>query len=364
MKIAFFHELTPLSGARKVVEEYGKILRKDHSIDLFYVDDIEDKKVKKIFNKVYYFKFKFKKYEGNNWKTRLYKDSIELLKLYFLHKKISNIIKGNKYDFIFINPSKFTQAPFLLRFIEKSVYFCEEPLRIVYDNLFEFSKDINSIKKIYEKLNRKVRKFIDKDNIKKANIVLANSQFTKDNINKAYGIKACLCYLGVAPKKFLPLTIKKEYDLLFIGEKNNIEGYDLLEDVIKLYKQAPKVMIVVRDIDGNGISEENLIKEYNKSKIVLTLSKNEPFGLSIIEAMACGVPVIALNEGGFKESVVDNKTGFLIKRNPYDLKAKIDLLLEDDNLRDRLGKAGRNRVLTNFTWKISVSNFLKFIRNL
>ncbi len=362
MKIAFFHELTPLSGARKVVEEYGKILRKEHEVDLYYVDDNEDKRVLKFFNNVYYFKFNEKHWRGNNWKAKLYKDSIELIKLYFLHKKISKIIKAKKYDSVLVNPSKFTQAPFLLRFVNKPIYFCEEPLRIVYDELFSIPKDLGFSKIIYEKINRKIRKIIDKRNIKSLWIVLANSNYSRQNVKKAYGIEAYTCYLGADTKKFKSLKIKKTHDLLFVGEKAVIEGYDLLEQTLKLYREKPSVEYVIRNEKGEGIPENNLIEAINNSKIVLALSKNEPFGLLPIEAMSCEVPVIAVSEGGFKESVIDGKTGFLIDRKSEELKDKIDLLLSDDKLRAQMGENGRKLVLDKFTWAKSANRFLNITK--
>lgn len=362
MRIAVFHELTPLSGARKVVEEYGRVLGRNHAVDLFYVDKHEDKDVENIFRKIYFFKFNEKKWLGNNWSAKVYKDTAELIRLYFLHKRISLIIQKEKYDFVFVHPSKFTQAPFLLKFIDKTVYFCQEPLRIVYDDFLKISKDINFIKKTYEKLNRKIRKFIDRENIKKAGIVLANSLFSMENIKKAYGVDARLCYLGVDTNKFYPANIKKKIDVLFVGEKAGIEGYDILKDVLKLYKKPPIVEFVSRRRNGSGINEEALIKKIIESRIVLALSRNEPFGLISIESMACGIPVIALNEGGLRESVINGRTGFLINPNPKELKDKIDILLHDSNLRDKMGKAGRDRVLANFTWETSVNNFLNLLK--
>jgi len=357
MKIAFFHELTPLSGARKVVEEYGKILGKEHTIDLYYVDDKEDVTISLFFNKIHYFKF-----ARSN--SRIYRDSISLIKLFFLHKKIAKIIKNEGYDFVFVSPSKFTQAPFILRFIDKSIYFCQEPLRIVYDPLFILPKNLNIFKRFYEKINRFNRKVIDKNNINKVKIILANSQFSKDNIKKAYGVNARVCYLGVDADKFKPLKSKKSTDILFIGEKEFIEGFDLLDKTMSLYKKIPILNFVSRDVNGVGISEKKLISEINKSKIVLTLSKSEPFGLIPIESMACEVPVIAVNEGGFKESVIDGKTGFLIDRKPEDLKKTINLLLVNDKLIAEMGKSGRELVLNKFTWTKSANKFLSLAKTI
>src|ERR1035437_5921652 len=229
MNIAVFYELTPLSGARKVVEEYGKILKTDNLVDLYYVDEKEDEKNKVIFSNVYFFKFIERQWKGNNWKNKLYKDSVELVKLFLLHRKIARLINEKQYDFIFVNPSKFTQAPFLLRFLsKKSVYYCQEPLRIVYDEFLNTPKGLPLLKNIYEKMNRTIRKRIDRINLNKASLVLANSIFSKNNIKNAYGRKAYICYLGVDADKFKALDLKKEWDLFFLGDKAEIEGFDLL----------------------------------------------------------------------------------------------------------------------------------------
>jgi glycosyltransferase involved in cell wall biosynthesis len=355
MKIAFFHELTQLSGARKVVNEYGKILSKDHQVDLYYLDEKEDLEVEKIFNKVHFFRF-----SSNH--SRLYRDSIELVRLFLLHKKIAKIIKKNSYDCIFISPSKFTQSPFLLGLVNNAVYFCQEPLRIVYDPLMSIPEDLSIIKKSYELLNRRVRKLIDANNLHDASIVLCNSEFSRDNIYKAYDVNAKVCYLGVDVEKFTPKKSKKFYDLLFVGEQLEVEGYDLLKEVLKMYKKQLLVRYIARDESGESITEEELVKEINKSKIVLALSRNEPFGLLPLEAMSCGVPVVAVSEGGLKESVINGVTGYLIKRNKSELKAQIDLLLSNESLRNKLGKNSRERVLSKFTWDESVERFLAIIK--
>lgn len=361
MRIAFFHELTPLSGARKVIGEYGKILAKNYTIDLFYVDNIEDKKNINIFNKVFFFEFKQKKYQGKDWKSRLYIDTIELIKLYSLHKKISNIMEENKYDFVFINPSKFTQAPFLLRFINRSVYFCQEPLRIAYEKDLGIPKDLSPYKKIYELLTRNIRKKIDSENIKKTNIILANSEFSQKNIKRIYRRSSSLCYLGVDVDRFKPLDIEKEYDILFLGQKDRIEGYNLLLEAIGLFDKKPMVKVIERNEDGLGINDEQLVREYNKAKILVVLSRNEPFGLIPLEAMSCGVAVVAVSEGGFQESIIDGKTGLLIKRNSKDLYLVLVKLLKNDALRKQLGANSREYVIENWTWEKSVKRFLEII---
>lgn len=359
MKIAFFHELSDYSGAKRVLEEYGKILSKNNRIDLYYVSEIEDKKIKKNFSSVFFYKFKEKKWRGNDWATKLYKDTYELLKLYFLHKKISNSINKKKYDFVFVSPSRYTQSPFILRFIKgKKVYFCQEPLRIIYDEKVSVFKNLTTGKLIYEKLNRIKRKYIDLKNIEKSDLILCNSSFSKNNIKRAYNLDAFVCYLGVNVNIFKRDLDNKKNDILYIGNKSEIEGFDLLKKTLRLYKTRPKVKLLLGE---RKLTDEQLVKEYNIAKLTLVLSRNEPFGLIPIESMACETPVIALSEGGLKESVINEKTGYLVKPEEIEIKSKIDLLLSNDEHRTKMGKNARKFVLSKFTWEKSATNFLYLI---
>jgi len=75
----------------------------------------------------------------------------------------------------------------------------------------------------------------------------------------------------------------------------------------------------------------------------------EGLPVSILEAMACGKPVVATKHRGCEDTVVDGATGFLVGiRNPDDLAGKIGTLLDDTSLRDEMGQAGRKRVEEHF----------------
>jgi starch synthase len=85
----------------------------------------------------------------------------------------------------------------------------------------------------------------------------------------------------------------------------------------------------------------------------------EPFGLVNLEAMACETAVVASRVGGIPEIVVDGETGFLVEYQEADPEAfanglaeRIGRVLEDPALAERMGKAGRRRVLDLFTWPV------------
>ncbi len=350
MKIAFFHELHA-GGARRASNEFAKQLRKNHTVDLYITDEGLNSKEKNFYDRIFFFKFLPIKWNGNDWRGKLYKDTYELYKLYKLHKNIAKVIDKKKYDIVFVQPSKLTQAPFILRFLKsKNMYYCQESLRIVYDKSFRINKQLPKYKYIYESVNRFIRKIIDKKNIKSANQVLVNSNFTKRNIFSAYNISSKVCYMGVDTNIFKPSKIKKTNDILYIGAYAYSDGYTDLKKILSKNTQKYKVLILAQE--RKWIDNDLLLRSlYSQSKIALALSHNEPFGLIPLEAMACGVPIIAINEGGYKESVVNGKTGFLVSRNTVLLQKKINYLLKNKKILEKFSYESRSHILQNWTWE-------------
>jgi starch synthase len=108
---------------------------------------------------------------------------------------------------------------------------------------------------------------------------------------------------------------------------------------------------------GRFIPLEDLIHLYTGAAVFVCPSVYEPFGLVNLEAMACETAVVASRVGGIPEIVVEGDTGYLVD---YDadqietfissLAARVDELLRDPDLANRMGKAGRERVLRHFGW--------------
>ncbi len=355
MKIAIFHELHS-GGARKAVNEIANQLKKVHTVDLYTTNEKIDKDEDRFFSKIISYPFFSKKWSGKDWKIKLYKDTVELYRLYLLHKNIAVKINDEKYDFVFVHPSQFTQAPFILRFLkQKKIYYCEEPLRLAYDSTLKLNANISSFKKTYEAMNRWIRKKIDRSNIHHADLILANSKNTQHNIASAYNMKSLVSYLGVNESIFKPKKIKKDIDILYIGAKDSIDGYDLMQTIINILKNKP---IVKYHIPGENWlkNEKDLVRLYQRSKIVVCLAKNEPFGLIPLEAMACGVPVVAVNDGGYRETVIDGKTGYLVLRDPKLIAKKIKFLLSHSQTLISFGNNARDHIMKNWTWWKSVKN--------
>ncbi|MGB8179628.1 MAG: glycosyltransferase family 4 protein [Acidimicrobiales bacterium] len=104
-----------------------------------------------------------------------------------------------------------------------------------------------------------------------------------------------------------------------------------------------------------GVSDEELARLYGEAEIAIVPSLYEGFSLPAIEAMSCAVPVVATTGGALPEVVgVSGETGLLVEpNNPDALVEAIARLLDDGALRDRLGAAGRERVIERFTWQVT-----------
>lgn len=105
------------------------------------------------------------------------------------------------------------------------------------------------------------------------------------------------------------------------------------------------------------ISREELIHLHTGATVFACPSIYEPFGLVILEAMACETAVVASRVGGIPEIVVGGETGFLVDYDPSDtetfttnLAAGIARVLDDPALAERMGRAGRRRAVESFGW--------------
>ncbi len=105
----------------------------------------------------------------------------------------------------------------------------------------------------------------------------------------------------------------------------------------------------------SGISDAELARAYAEAEVAVVPSLYEGFSLPAVEAMACGVPVVATTGGALPEVVGrDGETGLLVPPDdPEALAAAIGRCLDDPDLRERLGRAGRDRVLHRFTWQVT-----------
>lgn len=149
----------------------------------------------------------------------------------------------------------------------------------------------------------------------------------------------------------------KEPHLFICGKGENKAEFERLIDE----KGLNDVVII------EGYIPNNTIPNYLRSIDVFCLGSqldSESFGVSAVEAMACGVPIIATDVDGFKEVVVNNETGFIVSRNnSQEMTEKMYILYKDKSLRDRFGQNGRQRVISLYDWNENVNSLLQVIED-
>jgi glycosyltransferase involved in cell wall biosynthesis len=142
------------------------------------------------------------------------------------------------------------------------------------------------------------------------------------------------------------LKAEREVELVVIGKPH--PGGRVDQAITRLGLAS-----VVRCV--SGISDHELARLYGEAQVAVVPSLYEGFSLPAVEAMACGVPVVATTGGALPEVVgADGETGLLVAPDdPGALARAIARLLDNPALRAKLGAAGRRRVLDRFTWEVT-----------
>src|SRR5487761_1956826 len=176
--------------------------------------------------------------------------------------------------------------------------------------------------------------------------VLSVSHNSKVDIHAQMGV--ALERLTVVPvlEAVAKLRVEREIDLIVIGRPR--PGGRVARALERL-----GLSDIVTTI--SGVSDEELARLYGEAEVAIVPSLYEGFSLPAIEAMSCGVPVVATTGGALPEVVgVTEETGLLVEpNNPEALVVAIGRLLDDEALRARLGAAGRQRVMERFTWEVT-----------
>ncbi|MCP3928803.1 MAG: glycosyltransferase family 4 protein [Bacteroidetes bacterium] len=240
----------------------------------------------------------------------------------------------------------------------------------------------------------------------KGNGIIAVSEGIRQHIHENYRAKGevRLIFRGVDELHFDPEKIgverigklRKKWDIIddvpvimLPGRLTRLKGQAIFIDSLALIKNNNFQAILVGDTAENpGYVNElkELISNYNLQEkvrlvgycddmpagfamadLVLSASSSEPeaFGRTTVEAMAMGKPVIATAHGGSLETVVDGKTGWLIKpSNPLDMAKKINAALTNTERLKNFGAEGQKRVRENFTTQSMCSQTILLYKQL
>ncbi len=241
MKVAVFYNFS-FGGAKRSVYEHVKGLTKlGHTVDVYTTDSEHGMfDPGKVASNEYRYAFVPRK-SMLPVIGRLFHDIGTFSSLRKLHKHIAKELDSRSYDIALIHSDVLTQTPFILRFLKTtSVYYCLEPLRMVYEYSLRISDNWSFPNRLYESVNRLIRKNIDRINARSADYTLTLSYFGREYMIHAFNLYPKVSYLGVDIKIFRPAKTKRKNQVLFVAEKEYIYGYDLAEAAMHYIPEKKK----------------------------------------------------------------------------------------------------------------------------
>ncbi len=243
---------------------------------------------------------------------------------------------------------------------------------------------LKSISKANAIINFTKRDMIEIDKIfenKKQNYILPpfpdTSIFYKKNLNKISLKKQFATKFNIPKYDPWILTVA-----MMRNDNSKLESYEMLSKSMKLVSQ--KFFHLIVGIGPKKTHVEKILKDalyekvfflgemgqseladlYNCCDIFVWPGVNEAFGLSYLEAQACGLPIIAGKSGGVSEIIEHNKSGFLVditNKNPIYFSKAVEKLLTDVILRDNMSIDAENFIHSNRSLKITSEKLNKIL---
>ncbi len=311
------------------------------------------------------------------------------------YRRVAEEINGWA-DVALVFPCIVTPAPLLLRFLQiPSVLLMGEPLRGYIEPPIErpyyaSGRRLGSVSLFldrYDPLQKLIKTIfwrLDVGNARSARKVLAYSYYSREMLYRAYAVNAQVNYAGVDANIFNPpVDEKRDNVVLSIGRVAPEKGHDFVIKSLALLQPSIRPRLVIAGDGGDGKEkkylaqlaaernvdvtfessphQDDIITRYQRAKLVAFAPILEPFGFVPLEAMACGTPVVGVREGGVRETIADEKGGFLVDREPADMADKIALLLSDKKLWHEQSQAGRKYVQSVWRWDKSIEKLQTYL---
>lgn len=322
-------------------------------------------------------------------------------------KKCAEQINSGGFDILFANSCAFYRAAPIGRYVEMpKVLYLQEPYRWLYEALPQlpwvalesprsfkeflsfapaFLKDLGKVQLLRRQMREEIK------NAGAFDRILVNSLFSRESVLRAYGLDSKVCYLGVDADFFRPTGVKKEKFIVGMGGIYLGKGVERAITAVACIPKGKRPEIVwlgnfsdekyqkemeklAQDLDVKIVfkvqpPQEEILGTLNRASLMIYTSLLEPLGLAPLEANACGTPVVAIAEGGVRETIKDGVNGFLAP--DYDPELLGQLILrttEDAELLERMSRKCRDYVLNGWTWQAAAGrleeNLVKAVNNL
>lgn len=390
MRIALFHNLPSGGAKRHTLEQVKELTNRDYKIVEFapntadlvtcsfapYVQEQRIYELEPYFNSL--------RVPGLTPYLNTIRGIQTLRRTEILNRRIAREIDAGGFDLVFVKDCRVIMNPFILRYLNTlTIFQCHHGLRHRVE--LHRPSDIThttlgKLKGLYYApafawfQNR--FKADETRNIRSADRVITNSEFSCHLLRDNYKIESQVVYPGINPETFRPLPLEDRDYVLSVGALVYSKGYRFLITALAqvdidrrpaLFIAAnivdPKEESVVREIASrlevnlhieSIHDDERMVQVYNQALVFVYAPIQEALGMAPLEAMACGTPVVAVGEGGVRETVLNGQTGYLVERDSEIFAAKLEALLSNHKEQKRLGAAGIDYVRKKWTWPQAV----------
>jgi glycosyltransferase involved in cell wall biosynthesis len=314
MKIAIFHDyFGSIGGGEKLVLTLAKALNAD-----VITTDIDEESIKKMsFDDVMMISL------GETIKVAPFKQISTSL-------KFATCDFSKDYDFFIFSGN---WAHYAAKKHKPNLWYCHTPVRAFYDlRNYVIKNQKTPLHRFIARMWILTHSYFDQKSIKEVDKIVTNSRNTQARIRKYHNRDAVIVYPPIPINEF---RYNKNGD--FWLSVTRLYPEKRVELQIEVFRRLPeeKLKIVGGYSKGDhaernlgyilnsppnveflgSISEDKLRELYANCKAFITTGMNEDFGMTTIEAMAAGKPVVAVKEGGYLETVVDGVTGKLVSSN-------------------------------------------------
>lgn len=266
------------------------------------------------------------------------------------------------------------------------LWYCHTPPREIYDSSVSSLRKKSLKEKVLYKGLGSVYSSMENGIVEKIEAIATNSNNTKGRIKRIFGRNAMVINPGIDYKDFgdrgsgkyfiYPSRIaeqkQQEYAIKAFSmfrKDRRYRDYKLVlaGSLSKRYKdfdeyyEKLKSMRVRNVVFKPNPTNKELLDLYSRSTAVLFTAINEDYGIVPLEGMASRKPVISINEGGPRETIINGKTGFLVN-SPEEMAEKMDFIVENASIAAEMGRAARKRVEKYYSWGAFFRKFDKLAR--
>jgi glycosyltransferase involved in cell wall biosynthesis len=298
-------------------------------------------------------------------------------------------IAAGDFDLLFANSAIHYAMPYVLRHLKmKKVLYLQEPCRFLYEAVPMLPWISRAPSELYDAELFQLMRFLPDFpelqtlrlqgkqewlNAQACDLILVNSYFSRESVLRAYGVSATVCYLGVDTALFRDLNLSREDFVIGVGSFDPSKRIELgIEAVAQLphprrlvwignagkedYLTSLRELAQSRGVNLElklNVSDSELVVLLNRANLMLCTSRLEPFGFGVLEANACGLPVVAVKEGGFRETVQHGLNGFLVDADAKSLATAATQIIERPMLAKQMSEAALSMVQQ--AWNVEAS---------